>query len=348
MALFAATAAASSSKEIKALISSISVNFHVNGESSSMSDTGITVLNYQGHLYVPLRSFAEKMSGAVYYKPPVSGDGAKVDVYYEDDRNLPLADKDGYVRVGYTNVHLSNSADISSINGTLKLLQNIPQNKEIVFAILDEKGRDVSTSGPLWLTDAKLSQLGKGAIIPFSAQFPYRDYPDNYRVEVRVADKMDWTFMQYPSEAAVSGAGGVNGFPLALRMMGGSGSSGGGAPYLIGVELLNLDEDETYTISKPVAFDIEINKVEGDKTTLVRTVKTKPFAGVVEWKKGAVRTIVPWDGKDGNGKPVPRGEYQFVIKTPVTAEGFANGSPNLSMTFTLEWSMQLYSGVIIK
>ncbi|MCR2807777.1 hypothetical protein [Paenibacillus soyae] len=316
-AFFVAGAAAFASNEIKALISSINVSFHVHGETNDLSSDNTIALNYKGQLYVPLRAFTEKVGGDVHYKEEENG-GKMVDIYLADDRDLELQDKDGYVRMGHLDVKFAEEGDPSSISGTIKFTRSIPQNKDIVLAILDRDGKEAGVTEPLRLLNQKVSQSVGGDIASFEAAFPYMKPVDGYKLEARVVDKTDWTFFQ--SYGNLHGAGGVQGYPL-VATLGGDVSNPKNVPFELNVNLINLDEENTISIVKPVSFDIEIIQLKDDKTIPIRTIRTKPFAGELVRQLGGVVTAVQWDQKNDKGVVVPPGEYWARLKLPVTAQG---------------------------
>ncbi|WP_147381823.1 hypothetical protein [Paenibacillus nanensis] len=316
-AVFAAVAAVSASNEIKALISSIHVYFHVNGETRYLGSDETIALNYKGQLYVPLRKFSEQMGGDVHYSEAESG-SKTVDIFLADDRDLDLQDKDGYVRMGHLDVTFSEMGDLSTITGTIKFNRSIPQGKDIVIAILDQNGKEAGVTEPLQLQNQKVSQSVGGDMATFETHFPYMKTVDKYKLEVRVVDKTDWTYNQIYGN--LYGAGGVMGYPLVVTLDGDVNNKKN-VPFNLRVSIINLDKESSHTITKPVAFDIEIVQNKDGKEELVRTLHTKPFSGKIVHQQGAVSTIVIWDQKDNNGKLVPAGEYWASIKLPVTAEG---------------------------
>jgi hypothetical protein len=316
-AMFAAAAAVSASNEVKALINSIYVYFHVDGNSSYYGSDGSIALNYKGQLYVPLRKFTEQMGGDVHYTE--TEDGTKtVDVYLDDDRDLELQDKDSYVRMGHLDVTFAETGNPSTIKGTIKFNRSIPQGKDIVIAILDQNGKEAGVTEPLRLLNQKVSQSVMGDIASFEANFPYMKTIDKHKLEVRIVDKTDWTYLQV--YANLHGAGGVIGYPLVMTLDGDMNNKKN-VPFKLRVSLINLDEEDVHTIVKPVAFDIEIIQYKDEKEELIRTLQTKSFSGKIFRLQGAVATTVIWDQKDSNGKIVPPGEYWARIKLPATAEG---------------------------
>lgn len=335
-ALFAGGAAAFASKEVKALISSIYVSFHVNGNSSYLDSNETIALNYKGKLYVPLRVFTERMGGDVHYKEEEYGD-KKVDIYLADDRDLEFQDEDEYVRLGHLDVKFAEEGEPSSISGTIKFNRSIPQNKNIVIAILDRKGTEAGITEPLQLLNQKASQSVGGDIALFRTHFPYMKPVDDYQLEVRVVDKTDWTYFQ--ASGNLHGAGGVQGYPL-VAILGGDVSNPKNVPFELDVSMINLDEEDDVSIVKPVSFDIEIIQYQEEKEHLIRTLQTKPFSGKVISQMGAVATTVIWNQKDDKGIVVPPGEYWARIKLPVTAEG-AHSS------MVLEYSMKAMIPVFI-
>ncbi|MBH5319850.1 hypothetical protein I6N90_18785 [Paenibacillus sp. GSMTC-2017] len=344
MALLAGTAAVASN-EIKALLSSIHVSFQLNGQSSTLdSAKDGQVLNYKGQLFVPLRTFAEKMGGAVYYHPAQNGSKGSVEIFYEDDRDLPIQDKDGYVRMGHLDLKFAQTLDVFTPyieKGIIKFNKSIPADKDIVLALLDSSGKQVAVSGPIKLDNYKVSQMGKGDISTFETIFPYVTANKNYKLDIQIVPKQAWSYTHYSVDAVVQGAGGINGFPLGMIISNESSSTTTkGTIHEIEVDILNLKDDDHIVISKPATFEIEISQNKDGKSQLIRTIKTKPLSGTIYWKKGAVKTTVAWDEKDNKGKSVTPGEYFISIKLPTTIEGTMASTPKDVVTFTLEPSMQ--------
>ncbi|WP_262674929.1 hypothetical protein [Paenibacillus sp. J5C2022] len=335
MAIMVLTAAAVS-EEVRARLTPVYVNFHLGGESHAISSDETKILNHNGSLYVPLRSFANEMGGSVYYTPPTSGDRAKVDIYYEDDRDLTLQDEDGYVKLGNLDVQFALDDDMPVISGTIKVEKIIPKNKDVVIAILDDSGETLGVSSALKPNKplhVPLSQLQPGEMIQFRNYFPYMATPEDYKLQVKLVDKEDWYYDQ-GYVGSVTGAGGFNGFPLNAALGFSPFKPGESIPFI--VTLLNRSEEDTVVTTKPLQLVVEITDSEGK---VIRTLATKPFKGEVQWRHGMMQTELIWDLKDELGNKVPKGDYFFSILENET-EGYMKGNPDKSMTFELEWSMQ--------
>lgn len=78
-----ATAAVASSPTIEAILFPSTVHFHHEGRINTLEDNDNTILNYNNSVYVPLRSFAEKMGATVNYTPPNSETGSlpQIDIH---------------------------------------------------------------------------------------------------------------------------------------------------------------------------------------------------------------------------------------------------------------------------
>lgn len=345
-AIFALTAA--SNNEIKALISTIDVQFHVSGGTNESLPADTMAINYQNRLYVPLRAFGEKMDASVYYTAPQhNGDRGRVNIYYEDDRDLPLHDKDGYVSAGQLDVKSTEDGyEYLFVSGKIRFNKQVPEGKAVALAVLDEAGKELALSGTLRLGaspgEMEASQFGAGDLTAFRISLPYMDVPEKYEFEFRIVDRPTWDREQYPIGAGY-GAGGVNGYPLAARMM--DVSNGPNAAKL-SIEILNLSLDANFTTSKPLALEYEIYYLDGNDIKVVRTLKVTPFEGTIPWKHGAVQTTFAWDYKDGNGAAVPKGEtYYGRIKLPAVAEGYMADAPKEIQSFTLETSMAIVAQI---
>lgn len=352
MALFAATAAAASN-EVRALISNIAVAYHVGGETVQSGEADDIALNYKGQLYVPLRKFAETLGASVYYFKPEGGERAKVEVYAADDRDLPLADKDGYVRVGhlertyhpYTSQKGTTYNSNPEVTGTVRFDKSIPYGMEVVFALVNKDGNQKEVSEPIKLRtlhnrEMSLYQRIPGDLATFTASLPLLDNLDDYELVPLVMDKQDWTFLQYPVEACACGAGGMNGHPLAANINSGYPYSSREGTAALSVHLINFDDDRHVTLTKSISFEIKIMR-EGDTgNQVVRTLKTPPFEGTVYRMRGAQQALIEWDLKDGNGKAVSPGTYVAYLSLPITAEGHWENEPGTQTQFRLEYSMQ--------
>lgn len=343
-ALFALTAA--SSNEIKPLLSTIDVQFHVSGGTNESLPADTMAINYQNRLYVPLRAFGEKMGASVYYTAPQhNGDRGRVNIFYEDDRDLPLQDKEGYVSVGQLDVKSTEDGyEYMVVSGKIKFNKQVPEGKAVALAVLDEAGKELALSGTLRLGtspgEMEASQYSAGDLTAFRTSLPYVELPEQYEFEFHIVDRPAWDREQYPIGAGY-GAGGVNGYPLAARMYGtGNGSKAG--ELEIRIEILNLSLEGNFTTSKPLALEYEIYYLADNEAKVVRTLKAAPFEGTIPWKHGAVQTTFAWDYKDGNGAAVPKGEtYYGRIKLPAVAEGYMADAPGEVQTFTLEPSMAI-------
>lgn len=337
MAILVFTAAAVS-EEVRAKLTPVFVHFHVGGEQHALSSEDTTILNYKGSLYVPLRSFSNELGASVYYKPPTSNDRAQVNIYYEDDRDMTLKDKDGYVRLGNLDVRFSLDADVPQINGTVKIDKVIPKDRDIVISVLDSKGNTLGVSSAVELYDpdhVPLSQLKQGDVINFRTYFPYMATPEKYSLKVEVVKKSDWSYVQ-GYVGSVTGAGGFYGFPLNPAIYGTNYQNKWGEPTPISVNIINHSTDDNIIITKPTSFTVEISDGDGK---LLRTLTTKPFKGEIQWKQGAVRTTIMWDQKDSTGKKVAKGEYHAKILT-TTTEGYYKNNPDKNTSFELQNSMQ--------
>ncbi|GBG09533.1 hypothetical protein PAT3040_04183 [Paenibacillus agaridevorans] len=330
--------AAAVSEEVRAKLTPVYVNFHMGGDEHSLSSDDTKILNYKGHLFVPLRSFANEIGGSVYYTAPVGSDRAQVDIYYEDDRDVTLKDKEGYVRLGNLGVKFALNDDIPVIEGSIKIDKTIPKDKDVVISILDSKGKTLGVSSaiePYQPSHVPLSQLKQGDTINFRTNFPYMETPESYTLKVELVKKTDWFYVQ-GGVVAVWGAGGFYGFPLNPAIYGTNTNHKLGDPTPISVTLINLSDDDNVVTTKPVSFEVEISDSTGK---LIRTLTTKPFMGEVQWKKGMMRTTIVWDQKDSSGKKIAKGEYNVKILSNET-EGYMKSNPDNIVKFGLENSMQ--------
>jgi hypothetical protein len=353
LALFAATAAAASN-EIRALISSIAVSYHVGGETLDTNDDSSIALNYKGKLYVPLRTFAETLGASVYYHGPANGERAKVEVYSEDDRDLTVRDKEGYVRAGYmkrtsftyneAGKALTGSPEVS---GTIRFVKSIPAGKELAFALTDKTGKQHGLSGKVTLKtlhnrETSLYQRMPGDLAIFTAPLPLLDNLEELELTPVVIDKRDWSFDQHPVMGCACGAGGMNGHPLAVNIdYRDVGSQMKGNTLWI-VTMINFDDDSHVTLTHPISFTINIYRAD-ESRKIVRTLTTKAFEGTVYRMRGAVQTEIIWDWKDSNGTPVAPGQYAAQIVLPHTATGHWGETGGSETSFTLEDSMQAVS-----
>ncbi|WP_168118803.1 hypothetical protein [Paenibacillus sp. HB172176] len=331
MAVLVATAA-STSDEIKALISSTTVYFHVNGEMHSLDSSGDQALNYKGRIYIPLRQFTDEVGGAIHYQQ----DQNAVDVYLADQHDLSLQDKDDYVRMGYVETKFAELGDPSAVTGIIKFNKAIPSNKQIVIAILNQNGEQAAVTEPIRLLRQKVSQSPAGNIASFEAYFPYMEAIPSYQLQIQLVDKTEWNYSQVNGN--LNGAGGINGYPLAMALFTDVWGKKG-KPFPLEIYLLNVSDEEV-TVSKPVVFEIAITQnIEGVYQP-VRTLKSSSFSGAIPWKQGAAMTTLIWDQKDDNGALVPPGEYQAEIVLPGSAEGYSGSNSNEENTFTIPSSMK--------
>ncbi|MHA7967552.1 flagellar hook assembly protein FlgD [Paenibacillus sp. CAU 1782] len=358
MALFAATAAAASN-EVRALISSIAVSYHVGGEALDTSDDRSIALNYKGQLYVPLRKFAETMGASVYYFSPANGEGARVEVYSEDDRDLTVRDKDGYVRAGYLNRSSYSYqgfdrtlTGMPEVSGTVRFDKSIPSGKELAFALIDKTGKQYSLSGRIKLKtlhnrEVSLYQRMPGDLAVFKAELPLLDNLEQLELTPVVIDKRDWSFAQYPVEGCACGAGGMNGHPLAVNIDGANAGPQMKGNSAWAINLINFDDNRHVTLTKPISFKINIYREDDESQKTIRTLTTQTFEGTVHRMRGAVRTEIVWDWKDNNGKPVAPGSYWARVILPQTATGHWGDIAGGETSFTLEDSMQAVSYVSV-
>lgn len=334
MALFAATAAAASN-EIKALLSPVYVNYYVNGETSQLSSDNTQILKYQDRYYVPLRAFSENMGAAVYYHHPLPNETASVDIYYVDDRDMTLKDKGGYVSMGHLDVQFSPPSDSPYISGTIKYNKMIPKDNDIVIALLDKDGKQVGVTEAIKLNGYEATSMGKDDISSFKTYFPVMTPMEDYQLQIQLVKKTAWSYKQI--YGVIEGAGGVQGYPLAMTI-GSSHMNKKGASIALQLDLINLSTSGPVEIKKPIAFEVEIFQYVKDTKRTIRTFKTEPFSGTIPWKQGGYQTNLVWDQKDSSGTAVPSGEYFASIKLPVTiAEGF-----------TLETSMRTQFPIVIE
>jgi len=337
MAILVFTAAAVS-EEVRAKLTPVFVNFHVSGEQHALSSEDTTILNYKGSLYVPLRSFSKELGASVYYTAPTSSDRAQVNIYYEDDRDMSLKDKDGYVRLGNLDIRFALDNDMPEIKGTVKIDKVIPKDRDIVISVLDSKGNTLGVSSAIEPYDpyhVPISQLKQGDAINFKTYFPYMATPEKYTLKVEVVKKTDWSYVQ-GHVATVTGAGGFYGFPLNPAIYGTNHQNKWGEPTPISVNIINHSTIDNIIVTEPTILTVEISDSNGK---LLRTLTTKPFKGEIQWKQGAVRTTIMWDQKDSKGKKVPKGEYHAKILTTST-EGYYKKNPDKIATLDLENSMQ--------
>lgn len=330
--------AAAVSEEVRAKLTPVYVNFHIGGDEHSLNSDDIKILNYKGQLFVPLRSFAKEIGGSVYYTAPVGSDRAQVDIYYEDDRDVTLQDKEGSVRLGNLDVKFALNDDMPEIKGTIKIDKVIPKDKDVVISILDNKGKTLGVSSaiePYQPSHLPLSQLKQGDTINFRTHFPYMETPESYTMKVDVVNKTDWFYVQ-GGVVAVWGAGGFYGFPLNPAIYGTNVNHKLGDPTPVSGTLINLSDEDSVVTTKPVSLNVEISDSSGK---LIRTLTTKPFMGEVLWKKGMMRTTIIWDQKDSSGKKIPKGEYHVSILSNKT-EGYMKSNPDNIVKFELENSMQ--------
>ncbi|WP_282943008.1 hypothetical protein [Paenibacillus sp. RC67] len=121
-ALSAATTIAFADMNIQAIIWQASITFNVKGTQSIITDE---ILNYDNKVYVPFRTFAEKMGASVGYTAPVTyGDRHMVDASYGEEKDFTLSDPDGYVSLGYLNFKPGGSK--IPITGMVKLNKELP------------------------------------------------------------------------------------------------------------------------------------------------------------------------------------------------------------------------------
>lgn len=326
------------SEEVRAKLTPVYVNFHMGGDEHTLSSDDIKILNYKGQLFVPLRSFANEIGGSVFYTAPVGSDRAQVDIYYEDDRDVTLQDKEGSVRLGNLEVKFAMNEDMPEIKGTIKIDKVIPRDKDVVISILDNKGKTLGVSSaiePYQPSHVPLSQIKQGDTINFRTNIPYMVTPESYTLKVELVKKTDWFYVQGYG-GSVTGVGGFYGFPLNPAIYGTNTNHKLGAPTPISITLINLSDEDTVVTTKPVSFNVEISDSTG-KT--IRTLTTKPFMGEVLWKQGMMRTTIVWDQKDSSGKKIPKGDYHVKILSNET-EGYMKSNPDNIVKFELENSMQ--------
>ncbi|RJE90274.1 hypothetical protein D3P07_08695 [Paenibacillus sp. 1011MAR3C5] len=287
---------------------------------------------------MPLRSFSNELGASVYYTAPTSSDWAQVNIYYEDDRDLALKDKDGYVRLGNLDVRFALDDDMPEIKGTVKIEKTIPKDRDIVLTILDSKGNTLGVSSAVEPYDpyhVAISQLKQGDVINFRTYFPYMATPDKYSLKVDVVKKTDWSYSQ-GYVGSVTGAGGFYGYPLnpALHHTNYQSKLGGTTPIVVNV--IHIGKEDSVILTQPLSLSVEITDSNGK---LLRTLTTKPFTGEILWRYGSIRTTIPWDQKDSTGKKVAKGEYHAKIK-PMDAEGYYKNNPDKIIKFDLLHSMQ--------
>ncbi|REK77032.1 hypothetical protein [Paenibacillus paeoniae] len=345
MAVIVFTAAAVS-EEVRAKLTPVFVTFHLGGEENALSSDDTKILNYKGQLFVPLRSFANEMGGSVYYTAPVNGERAKVDIYYEDDRDMTLKDKEGYVSLANLDVRFALDDSMPGINGTVKINKVVPKDRDIVISVLDSNGNTLGVSGAIQSSDPfhlPISQIKQGNIINFGTYFPYMSTPDKYTLKVEVVKKTDWAYSQ-GYIGTVSGAGGFNGFPLNPAIHGTNHQNKLGESTPIVVNVINIGKEDSIVITKPFTLSVEISDSNGK---IIRTLTTKPFQGEILWRYGSIRTTIPWDQKDSSGKKVTKGEYQANLLTTV-AEGHYKNKPDKIIKFDLLHSMQASISLLLE
>lgn len=82
MILSFTTGVIAASSEVKAILFPSTIQIHQDNEISTLKGNN-NILNYEGSIYIPLRSFAENMGSTVSYSPPNSEPGSLplVDIY---------------------------------------------------------------------------------------------------------------------------------------------------------------------------------------------------------------------------------------------------------------------------
>ncbi len=348
MAICLATAASSS--EVRAILFPTVITYQINDEVTR-SDGEDIILNYNQHLYVPLRSFAEHMGSTVEYAPPGSYGHSKatVSVYKLDDKDFTIFDESNTVGMGKFTLSfddLNYSAPL--LTGTLKFNQSLPTDKQLVVSLLNQDGDVIAVSEQLKLAYRQADEMVAGEITKFSTEFPYIDEPDQYSLQLQIVPQTTWNFNQIYSESVLTGAGGLDGYPLIVGTYIDADTVKLNQSVEIGARLINISDDDDITIQEDLFFYLDIYKMENNSRVLVRTLKTEPFTGNIPYRKGSYYTSVSWDQKDENGNSLAKGEYWFKPRLPSQATGTLSSDPEKTVTFELEDSMGANQIILIE
>lgn len=344
------TVAAAAAEPVQAVLFRAIVNFHIHGEDRSIDTGNAPLLNYDNRLYVPLRLFAESMGASVHYHAPADqGSDARVEVAYADDRDLALRDFDEHIGIGHLDVQFRENGEPPFIRGTVKVFKPLPAGQQAVIELYDREGGLRAETEYIAIGDDPHRRIPAadweaGMTGPFAVHFPYMPPLEEYELKVRLTDESAWRYEQASAEAAVDGAGGLSGYPLAMAIGLDEHEKKPGEPVAIQATILNLGDA---AIALKDAASIKVGVSRRDTGEPLWTGSLAPLSGTIPGKKGTLYTQLVWDQRDRDGNAAAPGEYIVYLDLPITVQGVSSEDAPQTRSYRLEASLRTQTPLVI-
>jgi hypothetical protein len=316
-ALIAVPASVFASDQINAVLFPSKVTLHSNGLATDFTSADSPFINYNNHVYVPLRAFSEAMGTYVDFKSASAENGNinKIDIYDLDSIPSTVQDEDGYVSLYVTDTDELTEGN-KKLSGLIKINKDFTGKKVnlgTTAAVIDNE----------WTHPLQVGQIRHfSTVMSTDNWYGYPAIEENWRTP--------YPFVKGQTSGPTA--------DLGLRFEGSSAPmsdkpesvSIGSGYFSNWVSVMNAS-DQTIRLNT-LKLTCSIYKITNGKDSLICSYEIPGFEGGALEMPASTRSdceIPSWDFRDQNGEIVSPGKYAIQLTIPENFEYSAvSGSGN--------------------